>query len=68
MFNSFQNQRFYKKKGQAEQGRAGFGMIFATKQRMFGLLTIDEGPPLSMTAGRATSAGLLIYLSSYAVQ
>ena len=32
---------------------------FATKKRMFGLLTIDEGAPLSMTAGRATSAGLI---------
>ena len=31
----------------------------ATKQRMFGLLTIDEGPPLSMTDGRALSAGLV---------
>ena len=26
---------------------------FATKQRMFGLLIIDEGPSLSMTDGRA---------------
>ena len=33
---------------------------FATKQRMFGLLIIDEGPSLSMTDGRAFYAGLLI--------
>ena len=31
---------------------------------MFGLLTIDEGPPLSMTAGPATSAGLVVSVSS----
>ena len=30
---------------------------------MFGLLTIDEGPLLSMTAGRATSAGLAVLTS-----
>ena len=34
---------------------------FATKQRMFGLLTIDEGPPLSMTAGRAVAQLLLVW-------
>ena len=28
---------------------------FATKQRMFGLLIIDEGPSLSMTDGRAVA-------------
>ena len=28
---------------------------FATKQCMFGLLTIDEGPSLSMTDGRAVA-------------
>ena len=28
---------------------------FATKQRMFGLLIIDEGPLLSMTDGRAVA-------------
>ena len=33
---------------------------FATKQRMFGLLTIDEGPPLSMTAGPAVPQLLLV--------
>ena len=37
---------------------------FATKQRMFGLLAIDGGPPLSMTAGPATSAGLFFYYSN----
>ena len=31
---------------------------FTTKQRMFGLLTIDEGPSLSMTDGRALYAAL----------
>ena len=30
---------------------------------MFGLLTIDEGPSLSMTAGRATSAGLIVIIT-----
>ena len=33
---------------------------FATKQRMFGLLTIDKGPPLSMTAGPAVPQLLLV--------
>ena len=33
---------------------------FATKQRMFGLLTIDEGPPLSMTVGRAVAQHLVV--------
>ena len=28
---------------------------FDTKQRMFGLLTIDEGPSLLMTGGRAVA-------------
>ena len=28
---------------------------------MFGLLTIDEGPPLSMTAGRAVAHFLLVW-------
>ena len=28
---------------------------------MFGLLTIDEGPPLSMTAGRAVAQLLLVW-------
>ena len=32
---------------------------------MFGLLTIDEGPPLSMTAGRAVAQLLLVWLCTY---
>ena len=33
---------------------------FATKQRIFGLLNIDEDPSLSMTAGRAVTQLLLV--------
>ena len=34
---------------------------FATKQRMFGLLIIDEGPSLSMTDGRAVAHFKLVW-------
>ena len=36
---------------------------FATKQRMLGLLNIDEDPPLSMTAGPAVLQLLLVCVS-----
>ena len=36
---------------------------FATKQRMFGLLIIDEGPLLSMTDGRAVAHFKLVWQS-----
>ena len=38
---------------------------FATKQRMFGLLIIDEGPSLSMTAGRAVAHFKLVWSQGY---
>ena len=37
---------------------------FATKQRMFGLLIIDEGPSLSMTGGRTVAHFKLVWQQS----
>ena len=43
--------RFYPSEERVNRDKKGF----ATKQRMFGLLIIDEGPSLSMTNGRAVA-------------